>query len=124
MDIICKQSPDYLSIQETKTLPNNEEIIVCAFCNYPITDPSKQIIIHHTFRHIFANPHGYVFEIGCFSDAMGCRPVSNPSTDFSWFMGYSWQTCICSQCSTHIGWYFSSKSNHFWGLILEKLVFP
>ncbi|MCM2283325.1 MAG: cereblon family protein [Desulfobacula sp.] len=124
MDIVCKESLDYLSVAETKTDSKEDEIIVCAFCSHPITTPSKQILIHDGFRHIFANPHGYVFEIGCFSEAMGCRPVSNPSAEFSWFIGYSWQTCICSQCATHLGWFFSSESDHFWGLILEKLVFP
>lgn len=123
MDIICKESLDYLSVTETKTISKEDEIIVCAFCSHPITTPSKQILIHDAFRHIFANPHGYVFEIGCFSEAMGCRPVSNPSIEFSWFIGYSWQTCICCQCATHLGWFFSSKSDHFWGLIFEKLVF-
>jgi hypothetical protein len=124
MDIVCKESLEYLSVTETKTISKEDEIIVCAFCSHPITTPSKQIIIHDAFRHIFANPHGYVFEIGCFSEAMGCRPVSNPSIEFSWFIGYSWQTCVCNQCATHLGWFFLSESDHFWGLILEKLVFP
>jgi len=124
MKIICKQSPDNLYAEEAKKLSKDKEIIVCAFCHNHIADPSKQIAIHQSFRHIFANPHGYVFEIGCFSDVINCCPASTLSNEFPWFIGYSWQIGICTRCSTHLGWYFSSESNSFWGLILEKLVFP
>jgi hypothetical protein len=123
MEIICKQTPDNLSIEETKTVLKDEKIVICSVCYQKITDPSKQIIVHQSFRHIFANPHGYVFEIGCFSDAIGCHPASISSNEFSWFIGYSWQIGICNQCSAHLGWFFSSELNNFWGLILEKLIF-
>lgn len=124
MDIICKQAPDILSITETKVVIKDEKVIICTVCQQPITDPSKQIIVNQSFRHIFANPYGHVFEIGCFSDAMGCRAASISSTEFSWFIGYSWQIGVCAQCSTHLGWFFSSAQNSFWGLILERLLFP
>jgi hypothetical protein len=124
MEVICKQSPHRVPGEETKTLPREEEIIVCANCNHHITDPSKQIMVNGSFRHIFANPHGYVFEIGCFSDAGGCRPGSVSSYEFSWFVGFSWQICSCNYCSNHLGWMFSSESKKFYGLILEKLIFP
>lgn len=124
MEIICKQSPDSLPNEKTETFIQDEEIIVCAYCNHPITDPSKQITVNHSFHHIFTNPHGYVFEIGCFSEADGCRPVSVSSNEFSWFIGYSWKISVCHYCSSHLGWIFSSKSHKFFGLILEKLIFP
>lgn len=123
MEIICKQTPDNLSIEEIKTVLKDEKIVICSVCYQKITDPSKQIVIHQSFRHIFANPHGYVFEIGCFSDAIGCHPASISSNEFSWFIGYSWQIGICNRCSAHLGWFFSSELNNFWGLILEKLIF-
>jgi len=124
MKVICKQSPRNLSGKESQTSTQDEKIIVCAYCNHHITEPSKQIIINQSFRHIFANPHGFVFEIGCFSDATGCRPDSIASYEFSWFAGYSWQTGVCNYCSSHLGWVFSSDLKRFYGLILENLIFP
>ncbi|CCK80502.1 uncharacterized protein TOL2_C23410 [Desulfobacula toluolica Tol2] len=124
MEVICKQSPHRVSGEESKILSQKEEIIVCAYCNHYITDPLKQIIVNGSFSHVFANPHGYVFEIGCFSHAGGCRPSSMSSDEFSWFTGFSWQICSCNYCSNHLGWMFSSKLKIFYGLILERLIFP
>ena len=124
MDVICKHTPDESVEEKTKTLSKDEEIIVCGFCNHHITDPTKQITVNDSFRHVFANPHGIVFEIGCFSGARGCKPVSISSNEFSWFVGFSWQICVCSYCSAHLGWVFKSDSSKFYGLILEKLIFP
>ncbi|MCD4675516.1 MAG: hypothetical protein K8S18_05900 [Desulfobacula sp.] len=124
MLVVCKQSVDLSTRKKTDTLPKEDEIILCAFCNNPVTDPSRQIIVNNSFHHTFANPHGYVFEIGCFSNAKGCVPGSIASSEFSWFIGYSWKIGVCNYCSSHLGWIFSSKSNKFFGLILEKLIFP
>ncbi|OFZ66617.1 MAG: hypothetical protein A2328_09755 [Bdellovibrionales bacterium RIFOXYB2_FULL_36_6] len=122
--IICRQSPANFPLEKTEILSKNEEVIVCALCNHRITDPLQQIIINQSFNHIFVNPHGHIYEIGCFSHASGCHPASVPSDEFSWFIGYSWQICFCDMCSTHLGWYFTSELNRFWGLILKKLIFP
>jgi hypothetical protein len=133
MDVICKQVPGELipgeiirnkTLDQPETSTQDEKIIVCASCNYHITDPSKQIIVNQSFNHIFANPHGHVFEIGCFSQASGCILCSILSNEFSWFAGFSWQICICRYCSSHLGWGFSSDTKHFFGLIIEKLNFP
>lgn len=124
MNVICRQTPGISPAEETETLPRDEEIIVCAHCNQYITDPAQQITVNGSFSHIFANPHGHVFEIGCFSQADGCGKISAPSMEFSWFMGYAWQIGICRYCSTHVGWFFSSETDRFYGLILEKLIFP
>ena len=109
---------------ETETQAEAEEVIVCAACSSPVTDPSRQIQVSGRFSHVFANPHGHVFEIGCFSEAKGCMAVSTPSDEFSWFPGFSWQIGICRQCVSHLGWVFISEREKFYGLILDKLVFP
>jgi len=124
MVVICKQSVDVLIEKKMDTLSKEDEIIICAICNNYITEPSKKIIMDNSFYHAFANPSGIVFEIGCFSDAKGCRSDSMSSIEFSWFPGYSWEMGVCVNCSTHLGWIFSSTSNHFFGLILDKLIFP
>ncbi len=124
METICKKDSQAGSNVEIQTFEQEQEIIVCAFCNHYIADPSDQIQVNQSFRHTFANPHGYIFEIGCFSDASGCKSTSISSNDFSWFIGYSWEIVVCSQCSNHLGWFFSSSTDSFYGLILEKLIFP
>ena len=124
MNIICKQSVDASTENRTRQISQEEEIIICALCNNHVTDPSRQIIVNNSFHHTFANPYGHVFEIGCFKDAEGCNPASISSTEFPWFTGYSWKIGACSYCSTHLGWIFSSESDQFFGLIIEKLIFP
>ena len=124
MKLVCKQFIDSDTEKKAETMSKEDEIITCALCNNHITDLCRQIIVNKSFNHTFANPYGQVFEIGCFSQAKGCLPGSMGSTEFSWFFGFSWQIGICNQCLTHLGWIFSSKSDLFYGLILEKLKFP
>ncbi len=124
METICKESPEISTSEETKTLAQDDDIIVCAQCGHHITEPVKQMMVDDAFRHVFANPHGHVFEIGCFSHARGCRSGSIPSLEFSWFRGFAWEIGVCQYCTTHLGWIFSSGSQTFYGLILDRLIFP
>ena len=124
MDIICKQKVEEFPVEDVEPSSQTEKKICCAFCLHPVTEPENQIVMNGSFRHVFANPHGYVYEIGCFSHASGCRPSSTSSSEFSWFSGFSWQIGVCGQCASHLGWLFSSESKIFYGLIIEKLIFP
>ena len=124
MPVICKQLTDISARGKTESLPGEDDVIVCAFCLQTVTHPSRQIMINQSLHHIFVNPHGMVFEIGCFTHAQGCMTASKASNEFSWFPGYSWKIAVCRYCSTHLGWIFSSQSDFFFGLILEKLIFP
>jgi hypothetical protein len=110
--------------EETKTLSKDEPVILCIYCNQQITDPSRQINVNNAFQHVFANPNGHVFEIGCFSEAKGCVQHSISSNEFSWFTGFSWQISVCSYCSNHLGWFFSSESKSFYALIMDRIIFP
>jgi hypothetical protein len=77
---------------------------------------------HH---HTFANPHGIVYEIGCFKSAQGCGYAGPPSTEFTWFSGYAWRVSFCTMCLTHLGWVFIAGSgDSFHGFILERLIQP
>ncbi|XP_058449634.1 protein cereblon-like [Malaya genurostris] len=54
------------------------------------------------------------------------RTTSKPSTEFSWFPGYSWQIAICNACNNHIGWKFvatkrSYKPKKFYGLSAKSI---
>ena len=105
--------------------PEEEEYILCRRCHQAITKPAERIAMQGSHRHTFANPHGIVFEIGCFRNAKGCGYAGVASDDFSWFSGYSWRVCFCTMCLTHLGWMFSLKGGHiFHGLILDRLIEP
>jgi len=105
--------------------PEEEEYILCRQCRQAITRPIERMAIQGSHRHTFANPHGIVFEIGCFRNATGCGYAGAATNEFSWFAGYSWRVCFCAMCLTHLGWIFSSKgADIFHGLILGRLIEP
>jgi hypothetical protein len=105
--------------------PEKEEYILCRQCHHAITRPAERIVMQGSHRHTFANPHGIVFEIGCFRSVTGCGYAGAASDDFSWFAGYSWRVCVCALCLTHLGWMFSRMgSDTFHGLILDRLIEP
>jgi len=96
--------------------------LCCRECKYPITQETSRININEQHQHVFANPHGHVYQIGCFSQAPGCIAYGEATDFFTWFPGYSWQIVICRQCADLLGWFFQSKEAMFWGLILDKLI--
>ena len=111
-------------LDEVEEMGEEEEAILCGFCQNSITDTSNQIAMNGAHSHIFANPHGYVFEIGCYKRATGCLTSLESSPEFSWFSGYHWKIALCSNCSNHLGWYFFSNTSSFFGLIQENLILP
>ncbi|WP_320169445.1 cereblon family protein [Maridesulfovibrio sp.] len=95
--------------------------IVCRNCGLTITDPTSGIEVEGRHEHSFFNPHGYLFEILCFSNAPGCMTTGYPSSEFTWFAGHTWQVAICALCGSHLGWKFSSGSSAFHGLIKNSI---
>lgn len=108
---------------DTDTVDQEEEAwYLCRTCHQQITRPSHQIQIQGDHRHTFANPSGAVFDIGCFASAEGFSFMGPPSTEFTWFSGYSWRITICASCLNHIGWFFSSSGDSFFGFIVDQLI--
>jgi uncharacterized C2H2 Zn-finger protein len=102
---------------------DQEKFLLCARCFHVITHPSLRIIVNGAHEHTFANPHGIVFEIGCFRSAIGCGYYGPPSHEFSWFAGFMWQVAVCGSCLAHVGWLFSSPgADSFIGLILDRMI--
>lgn len=99
-----------------------EETLICRECRQVITRPADRINIEGSFRHTFSNPHGIVYEIGCFQSIIGCGLVGPPSNEFTWFKGYNWRILICVGCHIHMGWSFSNGPDGFYGLILDRLI--
>ena len=107
---------------QTQETTDRGKFLICRQCLHMITHRSQQIIVDGAHKHTFANPHGIVFEIGCFKSAIGCGYVGQPSGEFSWFSGFMWQVAVCGSCLTHVGWLFTSSSfESFIGLILDRL---
>jgi len=109
---------------ETEEEASEEEHILCRQCHNVLTSLNEQIELQGSQKHTFANPHGIVFEIGCFRAVMGCGYAGPASDEFSWFKGFSWRAAVCVMCLTHLGWLFESRSgSSFHGLILDRLLF-
>jgi len=102
-----------------------EQHILCRQCHQAITRPAERITVQGAHHHTFANPHGIVFEIGCFKYAQGCGYAGPPSTEFTWFSGYAWRVSFCTLCLAHLGWVFIADSgDSFHGFILDRLIQP
>jgi hypothetical protein len=101
---------------------DRQDMLRCATCHAPITSNSDRIQVNAKHQHVCANPHGYVFQIGCFAQAPGCVIVGEPTAYFSWFPGYAWQIAYCERCLTLLGWAFRSVETFFFGLILDQLI--
>ena len=105
--------------------PEEEPLILCRQCRQAITAPADRMALQGSHKHTFANPHGVVFEIGCFKNARGCGYAGPLTDEFSWFAGYHWRICFCTMCLTHLGWLFVSGGGEmFHGLILDRLIEP
>lgn len=97
--------------------------LVCRACGLRITSERERATRDASHRHVFANPHGVVYDIALFAAAPGCRRVGPRSTEFAWFAGCSWQIAICGRCETHLGWHFAPDAGGapFFGLIADRL---
>ena len=105
--------------------PQEAEGIYCRQCLKMITSPEERIVVQGVHQHTFANPYGIVFEIGCFKTAQGCSHTGSSTDEFTWFPGFSWQVAVCRRCLLQVGWHFASvDTDGFYGLILNRLIFP
>ena len=94
--------------------------LCCAACGSSITTERARIEVSGSHRHTFVNPHGFVFEIGCFGEAPGCAGLGPAEAFFSWFPGYAWRVVVCRGCGVHLGWSYGDPVD-FWGLVLDRL---
>lgn len=104
-----------------KTHSGDRGDILCASCGHAVTSWSLRTARNGSHEHTFANPHGHVFTIGCFSGAPGCGLAGPATAEFSWFPGHTWKVAVCGRCLAHLGWYFSGRGQDFFGLIRDAL---
>jgi len=104
-----------------KTADSGEPII-CRQCRQGITTQADRITVQGSHQHTVANPHGIIFQIGCFQSAQGCGYTGPLTAEWSWFKGFSWKIAVCGFCLIQLGWLFvSSGGESFSGLILNRL---
>jgi hypothetical protein len=98
-----------------------DEAVLCAACGAAITSRTERTVRDDSFEHVFTNPGGYVYRIGCFRRAPGCLERGEPTDFFTWFPGYAWSFAVCRCCAVHLGWRFTGRADDFFGLILNHL---
>lgn len=99
----------------------NEKRLFCTTCRHPVTHQDERIIVQGGHEHIFTNPHGVVYHIGCFREAAGCAPIGGATMEYTWFKGYAWRIALCAYCRAHLGWLFQVEGGYFHGLITSRL---
>ena len=97
---------------------------LCALCEQQIAAEEAVTTVVGSHEHVFTNPAGYVYRIGCFKEAPGCGCVGKETTEHTWFAGYAWSISLCRGCTTHLGWRFAGEGANFFGLILDRLKLP
>jgi hypothetical protein len=104
-----------------ETSPPGDDALRCAACGHRITDRAYRAERGGAHEHVFVNPAGFSFRIGCFVAAPGCAQVGTTSEAFSWFPGWTWQVVVCGSCRIHVGWIFRCAGEQFHGLIVAAL---
>jgi hypothetical protein len=97
------------------------EALRCAVCDHRITERAYATEMGGGHEHVFVNPAGLSFRVGCFVAAPGCRYIGDTTGVFSWFPGWTWQVAICGRCQAHVGWLFRCAGEQFHGLIVTAL---
>ena len=116
-------SPD-LGEDDSAKEGDDDRFVRCGACGRPVASPAHRTCFGGRHAHVFANPGGHVFEIGCFTEAFGCKGEGPFVAEFSWFDGFAWQVAICRGCEAHLGWRYrplDGAGPGFWGLILGRL---
>jgi hypothetical protein len=97
-------------------------VLVCRACRSRITRRDLGMEINGRHRHVFFNPEGLVFELGCFASARNLTAAGPETGEFTWFPGYRWQVVLCTGCSSQLGWRYVGDDGGFFGLILKALL--
>ena len=73
VELICKKADRQAQEKGIPGVQSTiEPVILCKSCNAFVTKPEFAVHTEDGFSHTFANPAGYVFEIGCLATAPGC----------------------------------------------------
>lgn len=104
-----------------------ERVLRCAVCGTELASPKA--IFRKGSDHLVqahANPYGFIHEIVTVRAARNLLYAGPPTTEFTWFPGYAWETAYCAGCQSHVGWRYTATRDEvepprFWGL-LRKMI--
>jgi hypothetical protein len=121
-----RESPRRETAAETGTTAfartaDDEQWWLCAACDARVTPVVAAIEVAGAHRHVFTNPLGYAYDIGCFRVAPGCRCRGESTLQHTWFTGYAWRYAECGGCGEHVGWSYRRGAGQFFGLITQRL---
>lgn len=114
---MAKETPDVSRGVDTA----DDESLYCAACGHRVSERAFRIQMSGAHEHVFVNPAGFQYRIGCFAAAPGCLANGPVESAFSWFPGWAWQVAACAQCRAHLGWSYVLGEQRFHGLILDNL---
>ena len=97
------------------------DLVYCGTCSQVIARKSDATSINGSHNHLCTNPYGIRFNLGCYSEALGCTIAGKPTAADTWFPGFQWRLATCAECRIHLGWYFERGTDHFYGLILDRV---
>ncbi|RWS01038.1 protein cereblon-like protein [Dinothrombium tinctorium] len=80
----------------------------------------------HGPQDTYVNSAGYVHETLTVYKAESLSLMGRSSTEQTWFPGYAWTICRCSECGNHMGWKFTAtnkklKPESFWGICRSSI---
>ncbi len=108
---------------EDSSTRQERSFLLCSSCLNRVTRHKDRISVHGSHKHVFVNPHGLVFELGCFVWAVNCAGAGPAASEFTWFPGYTWQIAVCLSCLMHLGWKYDAPGREgFYGFILDRLI--
>lgn len=114
--------PAVIVLDDDEPVPDEDRrVLVCRTCRTRITRRDLGMSVDGQHRHVFFNPHGLVFEVGCFASARNVVPAGPRIDEYTWFPGYAWQAVGCTGCMSHLGWRYTGGEGGFYGLILTML---
>lgn len=97
-----------LKYLEQQHCEEKKDQILCKICQHGITSQNRKIEVNGRHQHIFSNPLGISYEIGCFSAANRCVNKGTASLEYTWFKGFIWRFALCSNCYAILGWFYQS----------------
>lgn len=101
---------------------HDRRVLACARCQRVITSMVERTEMNGAHEHVFVNPDGQRFRIGCFADARGLLRVGPASLEWTWFAGCTWQSEVCAGCRDFLGWLYRQGEHRFHGLVLDGLI--
>ena len=121
-----KKSPVESPAHDPEKEPEEERIFVCARCGTEISSRRHLFAIRAaSYVQVFPNPYGHMKVIYTFRDAKAVKLAGTPTSEFTWFAGYTWRIAYCAACTSHLGWLFETIGTDeppaFYGLLKDAL---